>query len=262
MNNAPPIPVTIISLTESGRSLAIRLLKIAPNSEHLHRPQPFANIVRARFKSKHRLIFITATGIAVRTLAPILVDKYSDPAVLVIDEQGKFVIPLLSGHEGGANHWAQSWADALNATCVLTTARAYTNPVYVAGIGCDRGCPAALIRELAEQTLVKYQLSLSQLDAIASVTLKSTESGLLSVAESLQLPIVFFSATTLNQYTDRLTQHSDIVFRETGCYGVAEAAALAHAETLANGQADLIIPKHKNARATFAVARAYLESVT
>lgn len=260
MSDKNHLPITLVSLTEAGRALAERLLKLAPDAEHLHRPHPFTESVQARFKAKHRLVMITATGIAVRTLAPVLADKYSDPAVLVMDEQGNFVIPLLSGHEGGANAWAQTWANHIGARCIITTARAYTTPVYVAGIGCDRGCPTQQIRELAEQTLAKYQMSLDQLTAIASITLKSTEAGLLKLAEALQLPAVFLPAATLNQYRDQLTQRSDIVFRETGCYGVAEAAALAHAEHLASSPAELIIPKHKNARATFAVARTYLES--
>lgn len=260
MSDSPPTPITIVSLTDSGCALAHRLLKLSPDAEHLHRPKPFADIVQARFKAKRRLVLITATGIAVRTLAPVLADKYADPAVLVMDEHGQFVIPLLSGHEGGANAWAQAWANEIGARCIITTARAYTKPIYVAGIGCDRGCPTALIRELAEQTLTKYQMSLDHLSAIASITLKSEEVGLLSLAETLKLPAVFLPAAILNQYCDQLTQRSDIVFRETGCYGVAEAAALAHAEHLAASPAELIIPKHKNARATFAVARAYLES--
>lgn len=254
-----PGPLSIISLTESGYALASRLLAVAPEAEHLHRPQPFADIVQARYQAGHRLVFITAMGIAVRTLAPVLKDKTSDPAVLVMDELGRYIVPLLSGHEGGANAWASEWAQILGATPVITTARTYTTPLLVAGIGCDRGCPMDTLLQLMETTLAQHGLPLAHLKAIASISLKANETGLLTLAEHLQLPTVFLPATTLNRYTDQLTQRSDIVLRETGCYGVAEAAALAHAEQLAGSPAELVIPKHKNARATFAVARAYLE---
>ena len=75
-----------------------------------------------KFSDSDALIFIGATGIAVRSIAPYVASKNSDPAVLVVDECGKFVISLLSGHLGGANELALQTAEILEAIPVVTTA--------------------------------------------------------------------------------------------------------------------------------------------
>lgn len=75
-----------------------------------------------QFLEKEALIFIGACGIAVRSIAPHLKDKLNDIPVLVIDEGGSYVIPVLSGHYGGGNELAVLAAEQLGATAVITTA--------------------------------------------------------------------------------------------------------------------------------------------
>ena len=75
-----------------------------------------------RFADSDALVFIGATGIAVRAIAPHVRDKFSDPAVVSVDEAGQFAVPLLSGHVGGANDLAREVAAAIGARAVVSTA--------------------------------------------------------------------------------------------------------------------------------------------
>jgi cobalt-precorrin 5A hydrolase len=74
------------------------------------------------FARYDHLIFFLATGAVTRLIAPCLDSKTTDPGVLAVDEAGRFVIPVLSGHQGGANAFARTVAGYLGATPVITTA--------------------------------------------------------------------------------------------------------------------------------------------
>lgn len=78
--------------------------------------------VKEVFEEYDAIIFIGATGIAIRAIAPFLIDKRQDPAVVVIDEKGRYIIPLVSGHIGGANELARQVGKLLGALPIVTTA--------------------------------------------------------------------------------------------------------------------------------------------
>lgn len=83
---------------------------------------PAQDFYGSEFRLADALIFVGSCGIAVRQIAPHVKDKQTDPAVLVVDELGTFVIALLSGHIGGANELARNLATHLGAAPVITTA--------------------------------------------------------------------------------------------------------------------------------------------
>ncbi len=86
------------------------------------------------------LLCVMASGIVVRGIAPHLGHKSSDPAVLVMDSMGRFIIPLLSGHLGGANEAAVMLAGRMEATPVITTATDVKGSMAVDVLAQKTGC--------------------------------------------------------------------------------------------------------------------------
>ena len=111
----------IITYTEAGLAIA-RTIAASFDVEIFYKDKNIDKVLEERWPSLETIIFISATGIAVRKIAPLIKDKYTDPAVLVIDDKAKHVISLLSGHIGGANELAIDIAKAINAEPVITTA--------------------------------------------------------------------------------------------------------------------------------------------
>ncbi|PKM52069.1 MAG: cobalt-precorrin 5A hydrolase [Firmicutes bacterium HGW-Firmicutes-7] len=125
--------LAIITLTSGGVFTAKRLKRIMPDATlytlNKHVEDGFLEIqpslhelVGKLFKTYEGIVFIMATGIVVRTIAPFIQHKTVDPAIMVMDEKGAFVISLLSGHIGRANEWTIEIASQLRAMPVITTA--------------------------------------------------------------------------------------------------------------------------------------------
>lgn len=122
----------VIALTKNGGSTAKRVCqaiggdlfcKIPPEGEENCRfQQPLKELMKEIFSRYDGFVMIMATGIVVRTIAPLIIKKDRDPAIVVMDEKGTFAISLLSGHLGGANELTSEIAEATGATAVITTA--------------------------------------------------------------------------------------------------------------------------------------------
>ncbi|WP_166363079.1 cobalamin biosynthesis protein [Pseudomonas akapageensis] len=124
----------------------------------------------------------------------------------------------------------------------------------VAGFGCQQGCPASELGALLDRTLQEHHLPRSALTGLASIELKRNEPGLQELAAQLHVPLVFFSAAELARFEPRLSHRSALAHRHTGCFGVAESAALALAEQLGGPPAELTAPRRTSAHATLALA--------
>jgi cobalt-precorrin 5A hydrolase len=124
----------------------------------------------------------------------------------------------------------------------------------VVGLGCQRGCDVHTLLELFDAALAEGGIERDSIIALASIDLKKDEPALLAMANVLNLPLRCFNAEQLAIFEDRLSHKSDVAFAHTGCYGVAESAALALAEHLAGSPSRLLITRKKSLQATFALA--------
>ena len=123
---------------------------------------------------------------------------------------------------------------------------------FALGVGCERGISASELESLVESTLAGANLSTRSLAGVFSVDLKSDELAVHALGRTLGLPVRFFDPPTLEALTPRLANPSDVVFREVGCHGVSEAAALA----AAGDGGRLRVAKTKSRQATCAIAEA------
>lgn len=163
--------IAVISITENGRKISA---KIAENLGYTHDLRRFAiekfsdenaknftdlkAVMAEIFYKFEGIIFVCACGIAVRMIAPYVVSKVTDPAVVAVDESGKFAVPLLSGHIGGANALAEKIAAEIGAISVITTATdagekfspdsfAVANNLHICEYELAKECAAAIVNE-------------------------------------------------------------------------------------------------------------------
>ena len=145
--------ICIVSFTASGAETAEKVSDIFVKNHFLtetyskypkyNQKQLDSNIhdfIKDIFRNIRCIVFVGAVGIAVRAVSRYIVSKDKDPAVIVIDEQGRYVIPLLSGHLGGANKMALELSEYLNAEAVITTASDTRGSFSVDTWASENGC--------------------------------------------------------------------------------------------------------------------------
>ena len=192
---------------------------------------------REQFGQRSQWVLIMATGIATRFVDGLLRDKHQDPAVVVLDEAGRYAVALVGGHEGGANALAYRVANAVGAVPVVTTATEAMKPLVV-GIGCRKGVREDQIERAVLHALAQRgDAGLAEVRELATVDLKANEPGLLSFSQRHGIPLRVIARRQI-EGRSWVGQPSDWVRQSVGLDGVCEPCAL-----IASTRGRLVVPK-------------------
>jgi cobalt-precorrin 5A hydrolase len=253
--------IALVAITEEGLAVAQRI-KSACREAELFVPQelskddlpatlftePLRELVGRLFGQYEGLVLVMALGIVVRLLCPRLKDKYTDPAVVVVDDAGRFVISTLSGHEGGANELALRVANALHAEAVITTGTEARKDIIV-GLGCRADVSAEAIRKAILSSLEACGVPKERVRLVATIEERAKVQGLLKGVEELGIPLKVLSKEEIGTCAKDY-ERSSFVKEKMGIWGVCEPAAL-----LAGRKTRLILRKQKFPGVTVAVAQ-------
>ncbi len=238
----PPSAYVLRKIIEGNNSTDKMPPQITPFSESLQQ------LVNRIFKQYDGLVFIMAIGIVVRVIAQNIRDKYSDPAVVVVDDVGRFVVSVLSGHEGGANRLAHRVAAILHTDAVITTGTESQKDLIV-GVGCKKGISSEAVKQSVIEALQRINLPLERVRLLSTIEIKSEEPGLLQAAEELDIPLRIVSRQEIKTCA-REHSKSNFVQEKIGVWGVCEPAAL-----LSGRKTQLVLKKQKYPGVTVAIAR-------
>jgi cobalt-precorrin 5A hydrolase len=300
--------IAIISITENGKILAKKISNALKDDPTIIKIDTFHKNVKPTldnvFHSYSFMIGIMATGIMIRSICNLFKNKIDDPGVLIIDEKGKHVISLLSGHLGGANDLSIKIANIIGADPVITTAtdinnkygidslaRKYylkindisniktinsallnnemvelainskygylwndinikntyykgTNPSnmitvsinsiavklkpkkIVVGLGSRKNIDSNVVVNAIKNAFKVLDLPLKRIDSIATGYMKQNETGILSAAKILGIPIQIIPEESLKNFNNTDTNGSKFVFEKFGVSGVSEPSSL------------------------------------
>ena len=138
--------IAVVAITRRGVETALKIkeaLDKAGLNSTVYAPKKYSqngvvplekklgDFIKDTYSTVDALVAVMATGIIIRSVAPLLESKLTDPAVIGVDATGKFVISLLSGHYGGANELTRTIAKGIGATPVITTASDVTGKMSV-----------------------------------------------------------------------------------------------------------------------------------
>lgn len=251
--------VALITLSNAGARILSRLSEgLSPCDLFLHagvtelpearRFDRIVELTREIFHGYEGLVYVAPTGVVVRAIAPLVVHKTVDPAVVAVDVGGRWAVSLLSGHEGRANELAIAVANLLGAEPVISTTTEAMKHLIV-GVGCRRGTPCNTIVMAVREALATAGCDLAQVRLLASADLKADEPGLLEAARELGVPLRLIASEEIRG-TIYAFEHSKLAQEKVDLPAVAEPAAL-----LAGRRTRFVLPRQILHGVTVAIAR-------
>lgn len=247
--------LAVVTLNPRGRQIARRLRQRMPEAD-LFLPtaladegSPFSNLrelVADIFSKYQGIVFIMPVGIVVRIIARHARDKHLDPAIVVMDEAGRFAISLLSGHEGGANLLALKVANATGAEPVITTAAEASRSIVV-GVGARRGISSQAVKQSIAAALDTVGSTVASVRWVATIEEKASEPGIVAACAAMGLSIRTFSKERIARFQGNY-QRSAFVKEKIGVEGVCEPCVL-----LSGREMRLLLSKTASGGVTVAV---------
>lgn len=243
------LSIAIVAINKRGKKIALRIMRSLPDSRlYIPGKGRLADLTGRLFSESDGIIFCMAMGIVTRVISPYLKDKHIDPAVVVVDDAGRYSISVLSGHEGGANNLAVTVSNILGAEPVITTASEVKKDIVI-GVGCRRGVEKEEVTEAIRQGLMKIRCPINDVRAIATIDLKENESGLRKACSELGISLRVVSSELVKNFNG-VYRRSSFVKGKIGVEGVSEPCALLTAR-----KPRLILEKTKFGKVTVAIAK-------
>ena len=226
----PPINskrLAVLAVTRGGRELGGKLAGQLAGAELLDDAAPVAERLAAAWPRCDGFVCVMAAGIVVRAIAPLLSDKRHDPAVVVVDEQGRFAVSLLSGHLGGANDLARQVAALTGGQPVITTASDVLGHTALDLWARDRKLQ---VEDAARLTTASARLvNQGSLHLYSEVELGELPPDLIPVAEPAAADIIVSCRTGFS--ADRLLLRPRLLVAGIGCNRGTSAADIETALT-------------------------------
>ncbi|MBN2736734.1 MAG: cobalamin biosynthesis protein [Spirochaetales bacterium] len=241
--------VLLYCLNTDGKSSASIIKKRHPEYHLFYKEKGHdkPNFMADFFSQYQGIVFFCALGIALRFIAPHIKNKYSDPAVVVVDNGCRYAVSLLSGHEGGANHLAIHIASIIGAEAVITTATE-SQKNYVLGIGSIAGINKQTVIKVIKETMDKNGIPLKKVRLAATIPRKCHEPGIYQGLLELSIPLVSVREERIKTFGPAFTQTAAL--KHLLLPAVAEPCAL-----LVSRQGQLVLPVQKSQGLTLAIAK-------